>query len=540
MTNEERIELFKKIYLDGTEFTTALGANKIVTSDNIITNSAGIILAQDGKNCLLFRESDSKYATITKFSNKIVVEVKNQEQYDFVNNWSGMRSKLITKYYIGIKYIFPNNPSYGTEAATVIDHTTITFDEFLLVTNQKMATQDVTPEYVEFTSDGFSYYTMGKIYPLNSNGVCLSDTGEFIDSMRWPDDSRYLKLSTKEAYDAQNSSFVVPKDWYFAGTRESEAFQKKELENDTNVVLINSYYYNHPGPTFKNRDWNSYGEGERPSGTEITFEQFKKYIYEPSLALNDPIKAWANGTWVVAIEDYRKFKTGSIAMIGRDTCESYVDISHHVGYACLPFKRNLKWFATKKEAEDFALTLKKSNCINNTDEFVLPEKWAVELTQRVFDNLKCYGRAKGYHHSIENVRGFGTNAWAYNIADGFTEITEEQYFKYVANKSSDAVEPKQVVNECPFKPGDRVRCKSNGEIDVVKKVPGMPEYDKSGFGSAASGMTLVKNSWVRHKDWELASDAFVYKEPEEGEYEWDLETEDMSKINPVFINVPKI
>lgn len=538
MTNEERIELFKKIYLNGTEFTTALGANKIVTSDNITTNSAGIILAQDGKNCLLFRESDSKYATITKFSNKIVVEIKNQEQYDFVNNWSGMKSKLITKYYVGIKYIFPNNPSYGTKADTVIDYTTITFDEFLLVTNQKMATQDVTPEYVEFTSDGFSYYTMGKIYPLNNNGVCLSDTGKFIDSMRWPDDSRYLKPSTKEAYDAQNSSFVVPKDWYFEGTSESEAFQKKEFGSNTNVVLIKSWYYNHPGPTFKNRDWNAHDK--RPSGTEITFEQFKKYIYEPSLALGNTIKEWVKGTWVVAIEDYGNFKTGSIAMIGRDAWNSFVDISKHVGYACLPFKRNLKWFATKKEAEDFALTLKKPNCVNNVDEFVLPEKWAVKLTQRVYDHLKCYGEVRGYHHSKPGVGGYGSNAWANHIAIGFTEITEEQYFKYVANKSSDAVEPKQVVNECPFKPGDRVRCKSDGEIDIVKKVPGMPEYDKNGFGDAASGMTLVKNSWVRHKHWELASDAFVYKEPEEGEYELDLAIEDISKINPVFINVPKI
>jgi hypothetical protein len=56
-----------------------------------------------------------------------------------------------------------------------------------------------------------------------------------------------------------------------------------------------------------------------------------------------------------------------------------------------------------------------------------------------------------------------------------------------------------------FKVGDKVRSKETGEIEIVKLVPGMKEYDKIGFSSAEKGFVLGIDDWEWQEDWELVS-----------------------------------
>ena len=61
------------------------------------------------------------------------------------------------------------------------------------------------------------------------------------------------------------------------------------------------------------------------------------------------------------------------------------------------------------------------------DDFVLPEKWCVEVNFEIRNRFGYY-EAYGYHHSIQIN---DTNKWSINIKEGFTEITFEQFKKYV-------------------------------------------------------------------------------------------------------------
>ena len=53
-----------------------------------------------------------------------------------------------------------------------------------------------------------------------------------------------------------------------------------------------------------------------------------------------------------------------------------------------------------------------------------------------------------------------------------------------------------------FKKGDKVK-NSNEELDTVKSVPGMKEYDIQDFDSAFKGMILEGYGWEYQKSWEL-------------------------------------
>ena len=61
------------------------------------------------------------------------------------------------------------------------------------------------------------------------------------------------------------------------------------------------------------------------------------------------------------------------------------------------------------------------------EDFVLPEKWCVKVNEELRNRFGYY-EAYGYHHSIQIN---DTNKWSINIKEGFTEITFEQFKKYV-------------------------------------------------------------------------------------------------------------
>lgn len=285
MTNEERLEFVRKVYQQGTVYLSAFSGDEYEVNNYRSISLIGSESIRHNDESYLY--DNGRYAIITKFADSIAIKVESLDQLTFLDNWRG------EKRYFDLDVI----PCYVRPKSGLLylgnacsDDTPITFEEFLTVTGQtfdggteeQKDQAEASPRYVEFVRDGFSFFTKGKIYPLNEYGECQSDSGEHLSSMKWPDDSRYLKPSTKEAYDMQNGVFVAPKDWYFQGTNESRNFQYYELRDATNVSMsCNNGYYSHPGPTFDNMNWEYWID--EPTGTEITFDQFKRYIYEPSL-----------------------------------------------------------------------------------------------------------------------------------------------------------------------------------------------------------------------------------------------------------------
>lgn len=59
-----------------------------------------------------------------------------------------------------------------------------------------------------------------------------------------------------------------------------------------------------------------------------------------------------------------------------------------------------------------------------------------------------------------------------------------------------------------FKVGDRVRSKINGEINTVKRIPGMDSYDRCHYLSAEEGFELENDRWEHQSNWELS---FMFK-----------------------------
>lgn len=104
--------------------------------------------------------------------------------------------------------------------------------------------EEEVPEYVEFIYDNISYFTKGTIYPLNKNGNCQGDNGEYYRAMQYPKDKKFMVPSTKEAYEKQQEKFKMQElikeaeKRYPVGTE----FELLEVENKTTLVKGTPYF----------------------------------------------------------------------------------------------------------------------------------------------------------------------------------------------------------------------------------------------------------------------------------------------------------
>lgn len=73
-------------------------------------------------------------------------------------------------------------------------------------------------------------------------------------------------------------------------------------------------------------------------------------------------------------------------------------------------------------------------------EFVLPEKWCVKVNEEIA-NIFYYVDAAGFHHS-DRIR---TNNWSWHIETGYTEITFDQFKKYVLKETAFSLPEKWCV-----------------------------------------------------------------------------------------------
>lgn len=236
----------------------------------------------------------------------------------------------------------------------------------------KKAMKTFVPEYVECIKQ-LPGITIGKILHVENNMVI---DGEFNNySMKANDIYNYFKPSTKEAYDAQ---FVV-----------------KEKENTT-VTEKPKVVFEEPKDKALTLSSN-YGKE-----SIVKVECSEGGIYK----IGDKIRVFTHNSpnkgKVFTIKGFRwnNAKTNLCAItelhspngIGLDKIELYVEPK-----------------------------------VKIVDDFVLPEKWCVEVNQEIRFKFNYYF-AEGYHHSIQIN---DTNKWSYNIKEGFTEITFEQFKKYV-------------------------------------------------------------------------------------------------------------
>jgi len=154
----------------------------------------------------------------------------------------------------------------------------ITFEE---------AMKTFIPEYVELINTDCRIncnIPAGKIYKCSKDITKTYHFGFFLDSkhrigFNENEFDRYLKPSTKEAYDAQfvvkEPEFVLPDYWCIKVTEENRSLIN-ELRRKKRIGCKNPIKYDYLSS-------NNFAGTSFALGTEITFEQFKKYVLKEEI-----------------------------------------------------------------------------------------------------------------------------------------------------------------------------------------------------------------------------------------------------------------
>jgi len=277
---------------------------------------------------------------------------------------------------------------------------------------------------------------------------------QIIESLKDKGESSF-KPSTKEAYDAQfvvkEPEFVLPEKWYIQRIPENakilnkwendkrgsfEAFNEKD--NGCSMFSDKDYYFTKP----------EYILGY----TEITFEQFKKYVLKKEIIEEKVIEPLPQFKVIETIETITKVENneGNQFFIG----DVVIGSNSRIKSKIISFKYNVD------KTTILAITDKTSNFgigINHLehyiepkvevkDNFILPEKWCVLRNE---ENHKILNKWCNENHLIgerysytDNTKNLiysekPNNSWTEykrfcNIIDNtFTEITFDQFKKYV-------------------------------------------------------------------------------------------------------------
>ena len=160
----------------------------------------------------------------------------------------------------------------------------------------------------------------------------------------WLDISDILGISTEKPEKELGS---LPEKWCIKDIKEVKNFF--EDYNIGSYTCEGDAYLHYPKIGYR-----CYFKEIQSSYTEITYEQFKKWVMKEET--QSDIKEWDVNTYVVITGEYHSTKIGEVHKI-QDNETHYIDITKSVGKACLPGKKDCKWFATKEEAEKFSLSL---------------------------------------------------------------------------------------------------------------------------------------------------------------------------------------
>jgi hypothetical protein len=327
------------------------------------------------------------------------------------------------------------------------------------------AMKTFVPEYYEYIGETNSYNTefiKGRIYKIvnkNNLEVPFNFINEKGKANGWSG-TNYKRFtpSTKEAYDAQfvvkEPEFVLPEKWAIIITNENKdivnKYRKSIFNNNNiscnldvdNVHLSDRYdgtYYHYNKHYFK----------KHTNCEEITLEQFKQYVLKEnttSTVTEKPKVVLEESKYDILISKEGKYigvqcPEGGVYKIG-DKITVFDKTSPNKGKV-FTIKR-FRWNNTKTKIcavtelhtpngiglDKIELYVEPKVKSEIVDDFVLPEKWCVKINEEIRNKFGYY-EACGYHHSIQIN---DTNKWSIYIREGFTEITLEQFKKYVLNE----------------------------------------------------------------------------------------------------------
>jgi hypothetical protein len=156
--------------------------------------------------------------------------------------------------------------------------------------------ENVVPEYVEYIGTEYKGQ-IAKVIEWNHDTWCKV---KLADGTRLVPFKHLVKPSTKETYEAQQGvkgvdEFVLPEKWCIKCTKENEDYLTRWREFDTSIS-IGRYMHN----VYPNCDKRGVSHSFIKEGyTEITFEQFKKYVLKEKVEEKwiPKVGDWVFETW---------------------------------------------------------------------------------------------------------------------------------------------------------------------------------------------------------------------------------------------------
>ena len=299
-----------------------------------------------------------------------------------------------------------NNMRLATSEEKHWLETCIKVDKFITF---EEAMKTFIPEYVECTQEQYpNSYKVGIIYKLKNTLI----ENEISGMAYWAFNQHRFKPSTKEAYDAQfivkEPEFVLPEKWCLKITKENLDFCKS-LENNE-LKFHKNYPYSIGGyySPIPNKDCNGFINIPE-NYTEITFEQFKKYVLKEEIVEEKVIEPLPQFKVIESIETITKVENneGNQFFIGDTVMGSKTKIKSKI----ISFKYNVDKTAI------LAITDKTPNIgigINHLEHYIEPkvEEALLEKAKRLYPvgtkfinpngNKECVIKEKGDYFKGNN------------------------------------------------------------------------------------------------------------------------------------------
>ena len=162
--------------------------------------------------------------------------------------------------------------------------------------------------------------------------------------------------------------FVLPEKWCIKSQSRDQDYLINEFARSSGGIHW-SDEYNHAKSNYLNISNGKYQRGSQTLDkgfTEITFEQFQKYAIktteQPKVietkVESKSVEKWNVGSYVVFLKDLMHINTGYIDVIKKTLQNDCVYLEKFLTMAIGRERSGeVKWFATKSEAEEFAKTL---------------------------------------------------------------------------------------------------------------------------------------------------------------------------------------
>lgn len=320
-------------------------------------------------------------------------------------------------------------------------NTCIKLDKFITF---EEAMKSFIPEYVECTQEQHqSSYKVGIIYKLKNTLI----ENEIGGMAYWTFNQHRFKPSTKEAYDAQfvvkEPEFVLPEKWCLKITKENLDFCKSLENNELHYKKNYNYYINGYYSAIRS-DSGNYGFSGIPiTHTEITFEQFKKYVLKEETVVEEVIKPLPQFKVIETIETITKVENneGNQFFIG-DTVKSDTNVIHNIK----GFKYDINKIAILALTDKVPTIGVSINKIEHyieskvvEPEFILPENWHIVITKENIDIVKQWWDSKDYGNRVWSIGAcYGidnkdciSKTEKRQLPFNNKEITFDQFKKYV-------------------------------------------------------------------------------------------------------------